>query len=809
MSVMGLKSKLFVLLLCVFVVPLFSIGAIGYWIVKQQLFNDAIIAQKSLTEQLTDSARREINSTQIRIELMARDAQLVSRMMPLLATPSATDIEAIRPVLSRLGKDWSGLVEIAVYDAAGRYWQDSQVLMPGHTAPFGFDPVLGQEDLGVAKPVYLLSFNEVVSVQISRVVEPILDERDQLLGYLAVNVQPTRLNMTVDGYEWKAMQFLFTADSGEVLAASQSLTSAADSSLLKAVKSSVGTQPSGGVLSDSGKLYRWVREQVSDSVWLISLLELDSVYGELRRGVIVLMLIAALLLIVAVVVYFRQLSRLVIRPIEALNDATGRISGGDYTPSIAIETDDELGRLANGFREMGQRLQESNDKIAQLAFYDPLTKLPNRETLKRSLTKMVDNAHRSQSLLGVLFVDLDDFKKVNDRLGHSAGDQLLIEVGRRLSLVLRSSDLVVGGVEDQQDALISRRGGDEFNAVVSNIRSARDIAIIAERLISFINEPVELNGGQVSVSASVGIAIFPFDGEEAETLLRNADLAMYEAKNLGKNKYYLYTQSINEQVRQRLEIEQQIADGLKNGEFELFYQPVVYADRLDLASFEALIRWRHPESGVVSPQEFMPLAEESQLIHDIGHWTLGEAMSQLVAWQDQLPGGVRVAVNISARQLVQEHFAENFLSLAEQFGVSPLRLEVELTEASLLTDEGLVREHLLRLSNLGVKITLDDFGTGFSSFTFLRNLPIDCVKIDRDVVATINEGGDAAEAVAALLALCSKLHLDTLAEGVEDAQQLAFLQSHGCTFCQGYLFHEPMPAEDVFQLLESPTRSAG
>ncbi len=483
---------------------------------------------------------------------------------------------------------------------------------------------------------------------------------------------------------------------------------------------------------------------------------------------------------------------------------------GSRSAQLQLADAGGLGELAVAVGEMGMRLQGADQHAARLAYYDQLTDLPNRSALKESLARLLEVMDRSGQQLAVLFVDLDDFKKVNDRLGHDAGDELLVQVSLRLKQALRKGDLLGGNLTGDAEAhLLSRRGGDEFNAVLPAIKGARDAAAVAERLITDISVPLMIAGSQVSVGASVGIALFPGDGRDAETLLRHADMAMYQAKAQGKNKYYLFTESINAEVRRRLEMEQAVAIGLQRNEFELYYQPKLNLRTMEVTGFEALMRWITPDRGVVSPAEFVPLTEASQLIHDLGNWVIAEAMHQVAQWDDILPAGLRVAINISPRQIVEDNFAGQFISLAEQFGVSPARLEVELTETSVLTDEALVHEHLQTLRAAGVKVSLDDFGTGYSSLTFLRNLPIDAVKIDRSFVSRLNQEGGSQEIVISVLELCHKLRLETIAEGVENADQMVTLLNNGCTEAQGYLFAPALPADDVLAYLSERGLPAG
>lgn len=807
---MGLRSKLMGLLLVLFVLPLAGLGSASYWVLKSRLYADALTNKEMLTAQVARSLRYEIERGQRDFSLMVGHVDVVAGLHQFKQVP-AEGARQLRGILARFLELNSSLIEMGVYSASGKLIESSVTRSSYFADHFGLAGRIDPAMLQGVDDVYVEEFERLQGLQVFRVVIPIAGERGESIGFLALNATGGGLEQAIAG-RGSATTALFLCDGdGVVITHTEGIDFAvlpvALQSLLQGTAGRVHRQR----LELDGRSLEVGLQPLGGDIWLGTQLDLDAVYADIRQLILSLLLTGSVLIVLVVVIFFWRTARMVIRPLEQLIGATRKISAGEYLPAIDIDSDDEVGELANSFRIMGMRLKETSDRVNQLAYFDPLTKLPNRETLRRSLQQMIASAERQKGLLAILFIDLDDFKKVNDRLGHAAGDELLVVVGERLSQSLRSSDLLFGGAEGDSDdpeqrSLISRRGGDEFNAVVGQLKSARDIALIAERLIVDINEPMVLAGSPVSVSASVGVAIYPYDGRDADTLLRNADLAMYEAKSLGKNKYYLFTESINSQVHERLEMEQRIAQGLQRSEFELHFQPKILLEGGGIAGFEALIRWKNPDEGLVPPGEFIPLAEESQLIHDIGRWTLAETFDHLQEWEPELPEGMRVAVNVSPRQLVQDSFADNLISLAEQFGVSLQRLEIELTETSVLTDERMVKRHLDKLRRAGVRINLDDFGTGFSSLTFLRNLPIDAVKIDRSFVQRIEDGGQSREIVAAILDLCRKLGLETIAEGVESEAQSDFLRQFGCCQGQGYLFCRPLRDDQVLAFLRRERR---
>lgn len=802
---MGLRSKFLVILLVLIVLPMVSLGGLSFWVFNQWSFDSALERMRDVGEGIAASFASDMQLERSNFRSFKQSVFLVSSVRNLFSNPTTRTTEAVRSELKQFLDATPNMIEIGVYDPQGRLAEASIVHSDHHRKYIGFPSIMppvqwGGQEMKL-EPIHIGGEGKVFRVYLK-----IIDERKQLVGYVASHSQARVLSGLLNNNVTDSMFFFVSDASGNLLVKSPNLHL---ESVPKAWWDVVAAQEKPDEFHQvelNEKPFLLSMMEVRPGLWAVSLLNIESVYQQNLNLLMIIMPIVIMLIVFSALFFYLRLSNLIIYPIEKLIRATKKISSGDFRPNIDISTVDEVGELAQAFRSMGQQLKASGEKIRQLAFYDPLTHLPNRETLLFSLNNQIEASQRNNSLLGVMFIDLDDFKKVNDRLGHAAGDQLLVVIGERLTNCLRSCDLVSGATplrDDEKGMSVSRRGGDEFNAVVSNAKSARDIALIAERLITDINEPIVLNDNPIGVGASIGIAIYPYDGKDAETLLHNADLAMYEAKAMGKNNYFLFTESINTQVHERLEMEQRIRMALQHSEFELFFQPKIVLTDMAIAGLEALIRWKNPDGEWISPAEFIPLAEESQLIHDIGRWVIAEAFDHARKWDQLLPLGVRVAVNISARQLAQENFAENFISMAQQFGAPLERMEIELTETSILSDEKRVVKHLHRLRGAGVKVSLDDFGTGYSSLTFLRSLPIDAVKIDRSFVSRLEEDKESREIIASVLDLCKKLSLETIAEGIETESQAGYLIAHGCTEGQGYLFSRPIPADEVLGYLTS------
>lgn len=473
----------------------------------------------------------------------------------------------------------------------------------------------------------------------------------------------------------------------------------------------------------------------------------------------------------------------VTKPLQQLDQATRLISEGRDV-ALKVDTDDEIGRLAASFNAMVDAIDERERKIIHVGLHDGLTALPNRklfvEQLDRALARL-----REDNRLMIVYVDLDDFKLVNDTLGHTAGDTLLRNVASHLR-------------ETLPDAMVARLGGDEFAILIEAIDADQSVAAIAETVRSCFDRTVMIDGQQADCSASLGIAIAPTDGTDGTSLMKNADLALYRAKGDGKGTYHFFEPALDEQARRRRQMELDLRHAIREGGFELHFQPLYNIAENRLQGFEALIRWPHPERGMISPVDFIPLAEETGLIIPIGEWVIREACRQASAWPEEMS----IAVNVSPKQFGTSGLAQTIMQALATSGLSPNRLELEITESIFIVnvEKTLATLHVLR--DLGVRIALDDFGTGYSSLSYLRSFPFDKVKIDRSFVEDLANDGNAHAVIRAITTLADALGMQTLAEGVEAPEQLDILRREGCGYIQGYLFSEPLHPRDVALLLD-------
>jgi diguanylate cyclase (GGDEF)-like protein/PAS domain S-box-containing protein len=427
----------------------------------------------------------------------------------------------------------------------------------------------------------------------------------------------------------------------------------------------------------------------------------------------------------------------------------------------------------------------AEERVQYLAYYDALTGLPNRALLEDRLSKALASARRQKDKVALLFLDLDRFKNVNDSLGHLVGDLLLQDVAERLKRWSREQDTV------------ARLAGDEFLIVLTDVKDIPDAAVAAERLMDAMTAEFVVQGHSFDISCSLGISIFPEHGADGETLIKHADTAMYCAKEYGRNNFQFFTADMNAQVVERLTLESSLRLALGKQELFLVYQPQMDIGTGRITGLEALLRWQHPELGLVPPDKFIRIAENSGLIMPIGEWVLRTACSQARKWQDEGLPAVPVAVNVSAVQFRQEGFCELIRRVLRETGLAPQYLELELTESLLLTSADVTLSVLQELRALGLKLAIDDFGTGYSSFSYLRQFRVSKLKIDRSFVRDIAVDPDDAAIAAAIISMAKSLHLKVIAEGVEDEAQMSFLRAHQCDEIQGYYFSKPLAVDKV------------
>ncbi|WP_457600174.1 EAL domain-containing protein [Hydrogenivirga sp.] len=486
----------------------------------------------------------------------------------------------------------------------------------------------------------------------------------------------------------------------------------------------------------------------------------------------------------------RFLTRVSTRPIQRLADTMDIITRKiEERPQIRLPETNlyEVKKLTEAFELMAIKTLEYMDELKKMAYYDPLTGLPNRTLLRDRIESAIHFAKRNNTKVAILFIDLDYFKTVNDTLGHEVGDRILVQVAKRLSSVFRETDTV------------ARFGGDEFVAVLPNVKNMRDVIEVAERVLRLFDTPFDVNEEDIYLSASVGIALYPDNGETPSELIKNADMAMYRAKEEGKNNFAFFTEELNQKAMEIMSTKNKLHRALERGEFVLHYQPIYSIKTGSIVGFEALLRWNDPERGLVPPGRFIPILEELGLIKEVGRWVMLNAFRKSRDWGDRY--GIYISVNISPRQFTDRKFINRVLEIARETDANAEKVVLEITETSLMKNPEESVSILKRLRAKGFSIAIDDFGTGYSSLVYLKRFPMDIIKIDMNFTQQmVNSDVDRA-IVASVVNLAHSLKLKSLAEGVETEDQLKILRGIGCELAQGYLFGKPMPEEEAEELI--------
>ena len=498
-------------------------------------------------------------------------------------------------------------------------------------------------------------------------------------------------------------------------------------------------------------------------------------------------------------------ARRLTKPLGNLIAMTDRASKGQLNQSIDLKTNDELEHLATSFNVMLDALRTSMTEVHLLAYRDKLTSLPNRAWFQEYLKRTIADAGRHRHVTALVFLDLDRFKHVNDTLGHHVGDQLLTAFAERLQGCVRQSDAIAVRAlpspecsTDEPSAAVARLGGDEFTIVLPNLSRSEDAAIVAERIIASLVEPFDLGKEVFLATTSIGIAVFPTDGDNPEDLLKHADAAMYQAKQAGRNTYRFYDAAIAEAALQRLSLERDLRHAIDKDQFELFFQPLFSVASGDVVGAEALIRWLHPDAGLLTPEKFLPVAEEAGLMPDIGRLVIRKALHSARMWPSQRGRPLRLAINISMDELEAEGFGDWILSQIDEVAFDTNALEIEVTESTAMHDSDHVEAQFRKLRSSGIRFAVDDFGIGFSNLARLKRLAFQTLKIDQSLMREIGHDRDSEILVTSILSMADSLCLDVVAEGIETKEQLAFLKQVGCSYAQGYFLSRPMP-HDIFQ----------
>lgn len=517
-------------------------------------------------------------------------------------------------------------------------------------------------------------------------------------------------------------------------------------------------------------------------------------------------MIAGVAILLTIAFLFAVLKSLLIRPIQKLGSAAREMGRGQLLVPINVDTRDEIGDLANTFREMGENLNHYHEQVHYVAYHDSLTGLPNRLMFKDYLKRATAEARRNNQELSILFLDLDNFKRINDTLGHIAGDNLLEAFAVRLQACLRETDVISHSPLNDSESVMARLAGDEFIIMLPRTTGPANAQKVSRRVLELMSEPFVINKQELYISSSIGIALFPDDGDNVDDLMKNADIAMYHAKKSGRNNYQYFSKRLNEESLFKLKIESKLRHAVENNELEMYYQPQVALGTGEIAGAECLLRWKDEELGMVSPDVFIPIAEEYGLIIPFTEWLINDICTRAQAWSKEYAAHTTMAINISAIHFCGHDLEGLIYNTLQQTGFDPKRLVIELTETSVLQDPGLAIRTLGRIQSMGLQTSLDDFGTGYSSLNYLMQLPLDKLKIDRSFIVNMDKGEKGIAIVSAIIAMAHSLGLEVIAEGVEDESHIPLLRKMRCDIAQGYYIAHPMPAAEFELLLSGNSR---
>jgi diguanylate cyclase (GGDEF)-like protein len=803
---MRLQSKILSVLVPLVLLPLIAIGAVAYHQLRATAEESRLAQMTSLLEQSILHARSRIGTAETNAALFASH----SLVEHYLQTDDATErYGLLQPALLRqlvhYQRAYPDYLEFAVLLADGMTDAEVGVAPQASVPPISVsrpDPGAEQSSQVLATP----GAPSLIVAQRVMLKDPGLDPvmaTPRLRGYLTLRLDLSFLRAQVRNRIGNAGYLFVTGGDGRILLHPQGaqegawLPGALHATLMQAEHPRLLDAPEGAVYA--------LARVIHPGLQLIAVLperELTSVSQALALKVAAITLAAILLI---TLLLYAVLRRLLVRPIQALSRAAQAIGQGELHVPMPVAGDDELGALAQTLQEMSSNLAHSQQQVYYHAYHDSLTALPNRMAFRTHLTQVLANARRNHEKAALLFLDLDDFKHINDTLGHQAGDRLLRELAERLARCLREGDYLALG-DDREGQMVARLGGDEFIILLPHINEPLQAGQVAERMLASLSEPYLVGEERFHLGASIGITVFPQDGADVDTLIKHADLAMYHAKAQGKHNYQFYSASVHQALRDRFDLENGLRRALQSEEFLLHYQPIVDSASGRIVALEALVRWQDPGRGLLGPDQFIAVAEQSKLIVALGEWVLDNACRQQRVWRDLGIVTPPVCVNISAVQLARSELAQTIAGTLANAGIEAGRLHIEITETCLVAEQAVAQ--LDAISRLGVEISLDDFGVGYSSLSHLRRFPLDCVKIDKSFVRDVTTDSDDDAIIKAIIAMAHTLNLKVVAEGVERPGQAELLRAHGCDCLQGFWIQRPVPAADVPRLLAAAPRMA-
>lgn len=634
-------------------------------------------------------------------------------------------------------------------------------------------------------------------------IDPLFAEA-KLRGYLVISVDTSELLQYLQNERIGNNGYMFLVDNqGRVLYSPKSDKTVLDKVLFSQLSSQDNTTIK-SMFADSVSYLSLV--PLAENLKLVAVWPEADVHAITQRVEVVVTIITFGTMLVCGFLLYWILNTLIVNPIVYLKQAALDIAQGNMKIAIDTNKADEIGDLAKAFNDMRDSLRETGIALHKIAYQDSLTGLSNRNMFIESLNRTIAHCKRQRLYFALIFIDLDGFKVVNDTLGHDAGDELLKTFANRLRLCLRTEDLISRNILDTKDKTspvdnpdegVSRLGGDEFTILLNGVAKGEDASLVAERILESLSHPFILKGQRYYLGASIGITVYPSDGEEAGVLLKHADTAMYHAKGLGKNNYQYYHNAMTAKAMERHELLTDLRKAIEQEQMVLHYQPQLALKTGKLIGCEALVRWEHPEKGLVSPFHFIPLAEETGLIVPLGEWVLEEACRQAKEWQLAGLKPIKFAVNVSGIQFNRVDISKLVTDKLAMSELEARYLSIELTETSIMQSGNVSFEMLQAIKRQGVGIAMDDFGTGYSSLGALKKLPIDNLKVDKSFIDEIPENSESKVIFKAIVAMTKQFGISLTAEGVERDEQCSFLQTHDCDFIQGYLLSKPLKPKDM------------
>jgi len=803
-----LQSKILLLLVPLIILPLLVLGWLAYSLLMEDTRNRIQYQMSTLLEQIESQTETQLRTARANASLFANNVLIKQyiRERPSsgdghyleqqakdllfnyqLAYPEYYEIR----IITRDGKEQLrsilGNVANRTTDESSSSHFIATVNNPGVTyTTFYRNPDNDQPALLTSKPLFLPNIKGT-------------DSQKQLYGYLMLTIDlgflETQANSDKVGENGKVF---FTNDNGTILF--HPSTEQVGKQLPVELFRQSRLNANGSTRIDGqfqGKDTHFQAIKLHD--WLYAFV----VYQEdelLAKGVSLgwmVTLITFIAILIATTFLFGILKKQLITPIRKLSLAASEMGRGQVLVPIDIDSNDEIGELATTFREMGKNLNHYHEQVRYVAYHDSLTGLPNRVMFKDYLNRATAEARRDLQELAILFLDLDNFKRINDTLGHQSGDKLLKAFADRLSKHLRETDVVSHHSREDASRVIARLAGDEFIILLPRTRGPGEAQKVANRILKSLSEPFVISMQELYVSASIGIAMHPEDGETAGELLKNADIAMYHAKKLGRNNFQYYSRKLNEESAEKLKIEGKLRHALENDALELHYQPQINLTTGQISGVEALLRWEDPELGKVGPDVFIPIAEEYGLIVQISEWVINEACRQAQQWITAFNLPITMSINISAVHFNNQSLEAMIAGALRTTGLNPRYLELELTETSILQDLNQATDTLDAFKSMGLGLALDDFGTGYSSLSYLMKLPFDRLKIDQSFIRNLKTETKGTAIVSAIINMSHSLSMSVIAEGVEQKEHMQILLQMQCDHIQGFYISRPLTAKKL------------